>query len=162
MNFAPMNYKVNKVVSKEEAGDLLDREGHDVQSCLLASQETLALAEKLRFWVAQRFNAAIRPPFSAWASAPEVLSLGFLANRLAAAVGPQLFSERLLSRHSNHRANQKMLAPMPTFSICEPTMNPHCGKSNPHPSIKPVIAGDTTYGVSLLTATISGSNFAIP
>jgi len=31
-----------------------------------------------------------------------------------------------------------------------------------HPGIKPVIAGDTTYGVSLLTGTIYGSNFAIP
>jgi hypothetical protein len=35
-------------------------------------------------------------------------------------------------------------------------------KKNPHPSIKPVIAGDTTYCVSLLTGTIRGSNFAIP
>ncbi len=30
------------------------------------------------------------------------------------------------------------------------------------PRTKPVIAGDTTYGISLLTATISGSKFAIP
>jgi hypothetical protein len=35
-------------------------------------------------------------------------------------------------------------------------------KTHPQPRIKPVIAGDTTYGVSLLTGTTSGSNFAIP
>jgi hypothetical protein len=46
--------------------------------------------------------------------------------------------------------------------FCEPTMNFTCGKPNRHPRTKPVIAGDTTYGVSLLTGTISGSNFAIP
>jgi hypothetical protein len=28
--------------------------------------------------------------------------------------------------------------------------------------IQPVIIGDTTYGIYLLTGTISGSNFAIP
>jgi hypothetical protein len=35
-------------------------------------------------------------------------------------------------------------------------------KTNPHPRTKPVIAGDTTYGVSPLTDTISGSNVAFP
>ena len=35
-------------------------------------------------------------------------------------------------------------------------------KSGPQPRIKPVIARDTTYGVSLLTGTTHGSNFAIP
>jgi hypothetical protein len=35
-------------------------------------------------------------------------------------------------------------------------------KTWPQPRIKPVIARDTTYGVSLLTGTICGSNFAIP
>jgi hypothetical protein len=35
-------------------------------------------------------------------------------------------------------------------------------KSGPQPRIKPVIARDTTYGVSLLTGTTGGSNFAIP
>jgi hypothetical protein len=56
------------------------------------------------------------------------------------------------------------LAPCPrlTVNFCEPTMNFTCGKPTPSPRIKPVIAGDTTYGVSLLTGTISGSNFAIP
>jgi hypothetical protein len=41
--------------------------------------------------------------------------------------------------------------------LYEPTMNFPCGKQIPHPRIKPVIIGDTTYGVSLLTDTISGS-----
>ena len=35
-------------------------------------------------------------------------------------------------------------------------------KTSPDPRTKPVIARDTTYGISLLTATISGSKFAIP
>ena len=39
---------------------------------------------------------------------------------------------------------------------------PQCGKPGPSPRIKPVIARDTTYSVSLLTATTGGSNFAIP
>jgi len=50
----------------------------------------------------------------------------------------------------------------PRISFCERTMNSTCGKTTLHPRTKPVIAGDTTYGVSLLTGTISGSNFAIP
>ena len=41
--------------------------------------------------------------------------------------------------------------------LYEPTINFPCGKQIPHPRIKPVIIGDTTYGVSLLTDTISGS-----
>jgi hypothetical protein len=49
-----------------------------------------------------------------------------------------------------------------TLRFCEHTMNFPCGKLIRHPRIKPVIAGDTTYGVYLLTDTISGSNFAIP
>jgi hypothetical protein len=49
-----------------------------------------------------------------------------------------------------------------TLRLCEHTMNFPCGKLIRHPRIKPVIAGDTTYGVYLLTDTISGSNFAIP
>ena len=52
--------------------------------------------------------------------------------------------------------------PQPTAAFYERSMNPGCGKPIPHPSIKPVIAGDTTYGFSLLTGTISGSNFPIP
>jgi hypothetical protein len=35
-------------------------------------------------------------------------------------------------------------------------------KKGTETSIKPVIARDTTYSVSLLTATTGGSNFAIP
>jgi hypothetical protein len=49
-----------------------------------------------------------------------------------------------------------------TLRFCEHTMNSPCGKLIRHPRIKPAIAGDTTYGVYLLTGTISGSNFAIP
>jgi hypothetical protein len=49
-----------------------------------------------------------------------------------------------------------------TLRFCEHTMNFPCGKLIRYPRIKPVIAGDTTYGVYLLTDTISGSNFAIP
>jgi len=49
-----------------------------------------------------------------------------------------------------------------TLGFCECTMNSPCGKLIRQPRIKPVIAGDTTYGVNLLTDTISGSNFAIP
>jgi hypothetical protein len=44
----------------------------------------------------------------------------------------------------------------------EPQMNSACGKSGLDRRTKPVIAADTTCSVSLLTATISGSNFAIP
>jgi len=44
----------------------------------------------------------------------------------------------------------------------ERTMNPCCGKPVHDRGIKPVIVEDTTYGVSLLTGTISGSSFAIP
>jgi hypothetical protein len=46
--------------------------------------------------------------------------------------------------------------------LYEPTMNSLCGKRIPHPRTKPVIVEDTTCGVSLLTGTISGSNFAFP
>ena len=49
-----------------------------------------------------------------------------------------------------------------TLQFCEHTMNFPCGKLFRHPRIKPVIAGDTTYSVYLLTDTISGSKFAIP
>jgi hypothetical protein len=41
-------------------------------------------------------------------------------------------------------------------------MNFPCGKRFHHPRTKAVIVEDTTYGVSLLTGTISGSNFAFP
>ena len=46
--------------------------------------------------------------------------------------------------------------------ICECAMNSPCGKIIPSPRITPVIVGDTTCCVSLLTGTISGSNFAFP
>jgi hypothetical protein len=50
----------------------------------------------------------------------------------------------------------------PAFSFYECHMNSSCGKRTRQPRIKPVIVEDTTYSVSLLTGTISGSNFAIP
>jgi len=50
----------------------------------------------------------------------------------------------------------------PPAHICERTMKHSCGKNIRHPRTKPVIVEDTTCCVSLLTGTISGSNFAIP
>src|SRR5580704_1437293 len=56
--------------------------------------------------------------------------------------------------------------PITGHCLYERTMNFHLWKTNPscppHPRTKPVIVEDTTCGVSLLTGTISGSNFAIP
>jgi hypothetical protein len=46
--------------------------------------------------------------------------------------------------------------------FCEHTMNSPCGNRIHNPGIKPVIVEDTTCGVSLLTGTICGSNFAFP
>jgi hypothetical protein len=51
--------------------------------------------------------------------------------------------------------------PLPT-AFCEYTMNSPCGNRIHNPRTKPVIVEDTTYGVSLLTATSGGSNFAFP
>jgi hypothetical protein len=60
----------------------------------------------------------------------------------------------------------RALAPIdhnrPSDDFCEPTVNFPCGNPVHHPRTKPVIAEDTTYGVSLLTGTISGSKFANP
>jgi len=50
----------------------------------------------------------------------------------------------------------------PPTHNCERPMNRSCGKNIRHPRTKPVIVEDTTCCVSLLTGTISGSNFAIP
>jgi hypothetical protein len=50
----------------------------------------------------------------------------------------------------------------PLLHNCEWPVNPTCGKNIHHPRTKAVIAEDTTCCVSLLTGTISGSNFAIP
>jgi hypothetical protein len=50
----------------------------------------------------------------------------------------------------------------PTTAICERTMNSPCGNRIHNPRIKAVIVEDTTCGVSLLTGTICGSNFAFP
>ena len=50
----------------------------------LESIAALAAAEKLRFWVAQRFSAAISRFLSVWALAPEVARVTFSATSLAA------------------------------------------------------------------------------
>jgi hypothetical protein len=50
----------------------------------------------------------------------------------------------------------------PPTHNCERPMNSSCGKNIRHPRTKPVIVEDTTCCVSLLTGTISGSNFAFP
>ena len=81
---------------------------------------------------------------------------------LAAGVSSRLFSQDLVRQQLSHAANRENLFSPVRFLDCEPTMNPDLWKFQPSPRIKPVIAGDTTYGVSLLTGTISGSNFAIP
>jgi len=60
------------------------------------------------------------------------------------------------------RTTPQKFQPCHRLEVCEYTMNLTCGKPIPRPRIKPAIAGDTTCGVSLLTGTISGSNFAIP
>ncbi len=69
---------------------------------------------------------------------------------------------RLQSCRKHSRRSAALAAEVNLTSFCERPMNPTCGKPIHHPRIKPVIAGDTTCSVSLLTGTISGSNFAIP
>jgi hypothetical protein len=131
------------------------------------------------------FSAAINALLEMRALAPEVpkpseTNPGKLTTRTAnrlprphlrtESVSGHLFSDppnrsgraRLQSclKHSGRRA---ALAAADNATIFyERPMNSGCGKPTRHPRIKPVIAGDTTYGVSLLTGTISGSNFAIP
>jgi len=108
-------------------------------------------------WVAQRFQRCDK------SSAPDV---GF---------SPRGQAPRQLKPHPKtpappwksgasapRPASQNYRGFSPRIPFCERTMNSTCGKTTPHPRTKPVIAGDTTYGVSLLTGTISGSNFAIP
>jgi hypothetical protein len=60
------------------------------------------------------------------------------------------------------RAALVLEPPSGVADFCEPAVNSPCGNPFPHPRIKPVIAGDTTCSVSLLTDTICGSKFAIP
>jgi hypothetical protein len=106
----------------------------DLCSCLCLAQ----LCSSFR--VAQRFTAAITATFSMLALATEGRSIPSSDHRDLLAAGHWLLAT----------------------GFCEYTMNFPCGKQIHHPRTKPVIAGDTTYGVSLLTDTISGSNFAIP
>jgi hypothetical protein len=70
--------------------------------------------------------------------------------------------QRRVNAPESIRALAPVLLPTPSFANCEQTMNHPCGKNIHQPRIKPVIVEDTTCSVSLLTGTISGSNFAIP
>ena len=63
---------------------------------------------------------------------------------------------------SKARINPKPTLLQPLLHNCECPMNRSCGKQIHQPRTKPVIVEDTTCCVSLLTGTISGSNFAIP
>jgi hypothetical protein len=75
---------------------------------------------------------------------------------------PDLASNLLLFRPKGgicfftHNWHQSMLGDLETSN------NVHLWKKRPQPGIKPVIAGDTTYGVYLLTGTMDGSNVALP
>ena len=60
------------------------------------------------------------------------------------------------------RQNTKRSRASAPTDFCEHTMNSPCGNRIHNPGIKPVIVEDTTCGVSLLTGTICGSNFAFP
>jgi len=149
MNSGPMNLALrnwglmNLALTNNEACDLSYREGCDVQrvrknslcrpvlkGCgfqprrkLLMSQKSLGLAEKLEFWVAQRFNAAICPPFSAWASAPEVLSLSSLAHHLVAAVtSPTFLSATACLSLRSPRKWENAFSHI-RLRKCEPTVN---------------------------------------
>jgi hypothetical protein len=56
----------------------------------------------------------------------------------------------------------RSVAPMPHLDTQRKILSILLWKIHPHPRICPVIAGDTTYCVSLLTGTTDGSNFAFP
>jgi hypothetical protein len=71
----------------------------------------------------------------------------------------------LQSRHNS--IHETDLTPQPVAPAPHRTAQPErlsspLWKIHPHPRICPVIAGDTTYCVSLLTGTTDGSNFAFP
>jgi hypothetical protein len=104
----------------------------------------------LRPRMAQRLQLQDRRPRSTMPAAP--WKSGASAPRCATPMSPG-FSPW------NTTGNPKEL---PIVNICECQMNPPCGKPIRHPRTKPVIVGDTIGSVSLLTGTISGSNFAIP
>ena len=125
-----------------------DREGHDFRGCGNTTNACSDVEER-------RFQRRVRPLESVRALAPVVALLirqKFFRN---------LFSRAICARSTG------ALAPEVSSRIghcpnCECPMNSSCGKQFHHPSIKPVIVEDTTHGVSLLTGTISGSNFAFP
>src|SRR5580698_6106446 len=84
------------------------------------------------------------------------------APRNQRALAPEVPASQL-SANKPRRTGLTGHCPLTTgHCLYEPTMNSRCGKRIPHPRTKPVIAEDTTCGVSLLTGTISGSNFAFP
>jgi hypothetical protein len=94
----------------------------------------------------------VKLPKTIWALAPAIASRES-RHRSAAAAGTLSPTPWVLTGHC---------PPTTAHCLCERPVNSPCGKQIHHPRIKPVIVEDTTYGVSLLTATISGSNFAIP
>ena len=120
-------------------------------------------------WHAQPKPAQPRPaqPWKSGASAPRKArraSPGFSPVVVAPAIG-EIRPEQHL-QHGNPSpcrdippekgdlcARLNKSHPFPVF---------HMWKIGSEPGIKPVIARDTTYSVSLLTGTICGSNFAIP
>jgi|HubBroStandDraft_5_1064220.scaffolds.fasta_scaffold01715_4 hypothetical protein len=84
------------------------------------------------------------------------------APRNQRALAPEVPASQL-SANKPRRTGLTGHCPLTTgHCLYEPTMNSRCGKRIPRPRTKPVIAEDTTCGVSLLTGTISGSNFAFP
>jgi hypothetical protein len=121
-------------------------------------------------------SAAIKPLLTLWALAPEVpktpeiiFSKSAFAFRKANENCLHRTSMRHKRLHNRGRAalqrrvtRTQIIGALAPVHFCEHTMNSRLWKKIHHSRTKPVIAGDTTYGVSLLTGTISGSNFAIP
>ena len=101
-----------------------------------------------------------------WALAPEVssrfcLSVPLVANpasRAQAKINRPFMRCHFLPRLPQ---NPKTTPFQPLPHNCGRPVNRSCGKQIHQPRTKPVIVEDTTYGVSLLTGTISGSNLAI-
>src|ERR1022692_289555 len=136
-----------------------DREGHDFSRAVSRARSTKALAAEVS-------SRLLRDPTG------KTGSPGSQSRQTSACL--QLPGRSALQRRLNPPESAWPSAPAPVAKSitssgsqplrhnCECTMNSLCGKPIPHPRTKPVIAEDTTYGVSLLTGTISGSNFAIP
>jgi hypothetical protein len=88
-----------------------------------------------------------------------------LQRRVSPSMTGALAPARFVSGHSFSHAATAPISTAPTGAVPRwPLTTGHCscGKQIHHSRTKPVIAADTTCCVSLLTGTISGSNFAIP